>query len=401
MSGLAALIARQRPGWSLDRDFYLDRDIAESERAAIWHRRWLFAAHGCELAEPGAFVTLSLAGEPLVIVRGRDGIARAFANVCRHRGSRVCTSAAGRVHRLVCPYHAWSYDLDGRLLTDTVGHGVAADGLGLRAYGTHEVGGLILVSLADSPEDIGPLDRAFASQLAPQGLGRAKIAARATYRVAANWKVVFENNRECLHCPVTHREYIRANYDIHLNDPRRAEEIAARTAAEARRWSTLGLDAPTLVSDMTASWYRVNRTPLVPGFVTESLDGRPVAPVMGTYGEHDVGTLRVTVFPNFWMHGSGDHAVTTRLLPDGPDATLIDVAWLVDAAAQEGRDYALERLMPFWQLTSEQDWTICENVQLGLGSCAFAPGPLEQVKERNVAQFIAWYLGEMRASLGA
>ncbi|MBL8700544.1 MAG: aromatic ring-hydroxylating dioxygenase subunit alpha [Alphaproteobacteria bacterium] len=398
MGDLLALIERQRAGWTLEADFYLDAGVAAAENDAIWHRRWLFAAHGCELAVTGAFVTLSIAGEPVVVVRGRDGVARAFANVCRHRGSRICTAASGRVHRLVCPYHAWSYDLDGRLLSDVSGHGGQAETLGLRPYATHEVGGLVFVSLADRPEDIAPLDRAFAPQLAPQGLTRARIAARASYRVEANWKVVFENNRECFHCPVAHREYIRANYDVHLTDPRRAEEIDARTAAEAKRWAELGLGAPSLVSDMTSEWYRINRTPLVPGFVTESLDGKPVAPVMGDYPEHDVGTLRVTVFPNFWMHGSGDHAVTTRLLPDGTGATRVDVAWLVDAAAEEGRDYRVEALQPFWQLTSEQDWTICENVQAGLRSRAYAPGPLERVKERNVAQFIAWYLGLMRAN---
>lgn len=401
MADLAALIDRQRPGWSLESDFYLDPAIAAAEAGALWHRRWLFVAHSCEIAAPGAFVTLSIASEPVVVVRGRDGAVRAFANVCRHRGSRVCTTEAGRVHRLVCPYHAWSYDLDGRLLTDVSGHGADAAELGLRPYATHEVGGLIFVSLARAPEDIGPLDRAFAPQLAPQGLARARIAARAQYRVGANWKVVFENNRECLHCPVTHPEYVRANYDVHLTDARRAAEIAGRTAAEAARWQSFGLGAPSLVSDMTAEWYRINRTPLVPGFVTESLDGKPVAPVMGDYPAHDVGTLRVTVFPNFWMHGSGDHAVTTRVLPDGVDTTRIDVAWLVVAEAEEGRDYTLERLMPFWQRTSEQDWTICENVQAGLRSRAYAPGPLERVKERNVAQFIAWYLGEMRRGADA
>jgi phenylpropionate dioxygenase-like ring-hydroxylating dioxygenase large terminal subunit len=399
MSALAGLIARQMPGWSLERDFYLDPGIERAERPVFWHRRWLFAAHGVELAQAGAFVTLDVAGEPVVLVRGRDGAVSAFANVCRHRGSRVCTREAGRTHRLVCPYHAWTYDLDGSLVSDVREHGVA-DGaaLGLKRHHAVEIGGLVFVSLADDPPDIAEMRAAFEKRLAPQGLARARIAKRVDYRVAANWKVVFENNRECLHCPVTHREYIRANYDIHLTDPRRAEEIARRVDAEATRWAGLGLEGPTLASDMTAAWWRANRTPLVPGFVTESLDGAPVSTVMGDYTTHDVGTLRMTLFPNFWMHGSGDHAVTTRLLPDGAGGTLVRVTWLVDARAEEGRDYSLDRLMPFWQLTSEQDWEICENVQRGLVSAHYRPGPFSQVKERNVAQFVAWYLAEMRGS---
>ena len=395
MAPLAALIARQRAGWTLERAFYLDDEVAAAELDAIWYRRWLFVASGCELAERGAFVTSQIGREPIVIVRGHDDQVRAFANVCRHRGSRVCMAESGRVHRLVCPYHAWTYDLDGRLVSDVSAHGIDAASLGLKPLATAEIGGLIFVSLAEQPPDIAPMRAALGPQLAPQGLGGARVAKHIEYRVAANWKLVFENNRECLHCPVAHREYIRANYDIHLDDPRRAAEIAARIESEGRRWSAMGLDPPTLVSDMTASWYRVNRTPLVPGFVTESLDGKPVAPPMGDYREHDVGTLRVTLFPNFWMHGSGDHAVTTRLIPDGPGATRVRVDWLVRADAVEGRDYALDRLLPFWKLTSEQDWKICENVQKGIASRSYVPGPLSRVKEGNVARFVDWYVGEM------
>jgi len=399
MIGLGALIDRQRSGWSLEQGFYVDDAVFAADRAALWHRRWLFVAHAVEIPSPGDYLTLDIAGEPVLLLRDRAGKARAFANLCRHRGARLCAEATGQASRLVCPYHAWAYDLDGRLLSDVSAHGVDPGDFGLVAHHAEEIGGLIFVSLAPVPPDIGKMRAAFAAGFAPQGLARARLARVIDYRVAANWKIVFENNRECLHCPSTHREYIRANYDIHLTDPRRAAEIAARLEAESRRWSAMGLEPPSLISDMTAPWFRVNRTPLMQGFVTESLDGAPVAPVMGAYREHDVGTLRATLFPNFWMHGSGDHAVTTRLLPDGVGATRIRVAWLVDAAAEEGRDYDLARLLPFWQRTSEQDWAICEAVQAGVASTRYRPGPLAVEKERNVAQFIGWYLGELRAAM--
>jgi Rieske 2Fe-2S family protein len=400
MTALAERIARQRTGWSLEAAFYRDPEIHAVELAATWRRRWLFVGHGCEIREPGAFFTLALERDELIIVRGRDGIARAFHNVCRHRGSRICLAEQGRVHRLVCPYHAWTYDLDGRLQSDMREHGVDAADHGLKPAGLVEMAGLLFVRIGAEGEDFAPAAAALGPGLAPQGLARARVAKRVDYLVAANWKVVFENNRECLHCPTTHPEYIRANYDVAFGNPRDEAALAARVAAESLRWQRQGLAAPSLTSDMTARWYRLNRTPLVPGYVTESLDGKPVAPVMGDYLEHDVGTLRVTVFPNFWMHGSGDHAVTTRLIPDGPETTRVRVAWLVRDDAEEGRDYQLERLMPFWQRTSEQDWTICENVQRGVASSAYAPGPLARFKERNVAQFIDWYLDELRAQLG-
>ena len=119
-------------------------------------------------------------------------------------------------------------------------------------------------------------------------------------------------------------------------------------------------------------WFAANRTPLVEGYVSESMDGRQVAPLMGDYPDADVGTLRIRTLPNFWNHSSCDHAVSTRLLPAGLQRTAIRVSWLVDQDAVEGRDYRLEKLMPFWQLTSEQDWVMCEQAQKGisrLGTC--------------------------------
>src|SRR5262249_23065988 len=99
--------------------------------------------------------------------------------------------------------------------------------------------------------------------------------------------------------------------------------------------------------------------------------------------------------PNFWCHASCDHAVTTRLAPAGPGLTHARVTWLVDAAAAEGRDYQLDRLLPFWQLTSEQDWAICARQQRGVTSPAYQPGPLSPSKEYNVDSFIRWYLHQL------
>ena len=131
--------------------------------------------------------------------------------------------------------------------------------------------------------------------------------------------------------------------------------------------------------------------------MTESLDGAPVAPPMGDYASHDVGTLRVRTVPNFWCHASADHAMVTRLLPAGPERTSIRVMWLVDEAAEPGRDYALDRLLPFWQLTSEQDWALCERNHAGVRNPAFTPGPYSPRREYNVQSFVDWYLARLAA----
>jgi Rieske 2Fe-2S family protein len=160
----------------------------------------------------------------------------------------------------------------------------------------------------------------------------------------------------------------------------------------------MGLDTGDVWSGMTGTYWRAHRTPLVPGWSTQSLDGAPVAPLMGLFrarGEWSRGTLRTTVFPNFWQHASDDHAVATRITPIAADECVIDVWWLVDKDAVEGRDYDLARLMPFWQRTSEQDWRICEDQQIGVSSSRYVPGPYARNLEANVAHFVDWYLGEM------
>ena len=126
---------------------------------------------------------------------------------------------------------------------------------------------------------------------------------------------------------------------------------------------------------------------LTEGFETESMDGQRVAPLMGDYQDADVGVLRMRSMPNFWLHGSCDHAVVTRLLPGGLRKTLVRSYWLVDFAAREGDDYDLERMLPFWHLTNQQDWDICNWQQKGVDSIGYEPGPLstsQGVQRRRV-----------------
>jgi Rieske 2Fe-2S family protein len=125
------------------------------------------------------------------------------------------------------------------------------------------------------------------------------------------------------------------------------------------------------------------------------MDGRRVAPLMGDYSDANVGVLRLRALPNFWNHSSCDHGVTTRLTPAGLRQTRARVYWLVHEDAREGIDYQLEALKPFWQLTSEQDWELCERVQTGVTSTAYRPGPLSKGREYNLDAFIRWYLRQL------
>jgi len=405
-ASLAELVRSRTPGYSLPGGFYAGAELYAAELETIWRRGWLFAAHACELREPGDWLTLTVGDDPLLIARAEDGGLRAFHNVCRHRGTLLCRAEAGHAKRIVCPYHQWAYSLDGALVAS---RGMQADlereALGLSQVHLECVGGLIFVCLAQEPPDFAPVRAELEPMLRPQGLERAKVARHIDYVVAANWKLVWENNRECYHCVANHPEYVRANHD-HRNEDDTSEalraEIEAAVLHSRQRWVDAGLELTHAQSGMApfpdpegGRWWSVNRTVLVQGWVSESLDGRQVAPLMGDYPEPDVGTLRVRSMPNLWNHSSCDHSVSTRLLPDGPDRTKVRVSWLVHEDAVEGRDYELERLLPYWRCTSEQDWELCEVAQRGVRSSGYRPGPLSTHKEYNVDAFLRWYLAEL------
>ncbi len=400
---IAALARACRPGWSLPGQFYSEEAIYRADLEHVWRSGWLFAGHTCEIPKPGDYFTLEVGADPVIVIRGEDGAIRGLHNVCRHRGSLICTEPAGHSKRLVCPYHQWTYGLDGRLLACRgMPEGLDKSHFPLKQAHVRDVDGLIYLSLADVPPDFQSAHEMISSFASPQGFPKAKVAKAVDYLVKANWKLIWENNRECYHCNVNHPQYIKANFDHYNADdtpPHIQEQItAALLRTEQKRGSgsvtaTHKRSGMTIFPDLEKNiWYSANRTPLVDGYVTESMDGKQVAPLMGGYKTAHIDTLRIRTLPNFWNHSSCDHGVSTRLLPVGPQLTSVRVWWLVNAGALEGRDYELSKLQPFWQLTSEQDWEICERQQRGINSSAYAPGPYSTYKEYNVASFVRWYL---------
>jgi len=342
---------------------------------------------------PGDFLTWRVGDHAVLLVRGADGRVRAFHNACRHRGSRVCRDERGSAKLLVCPYHRWTYDLEGRLVTRLDGEfDLDEREPALLPVALHDVAGMLFVSFAANPPDFAAASADIAHRLAPHGLDRARLAARRTYRVAANWKLILENNSECYHCGPNHPEIVRATLDVIRDDPRRADEVRRRVAEANAQFRRLGLDEGDAQSSMTGAFWRARRTPLMRGWLTQSLDGKPVAPLMGDLADPDCGTLRLNLFPNCWQHASSDHAVAVRVTPVGPAASDVDLFWLVDGDAVEGRDYALERLTPFWRNVAEQDWFICEENQLGVSSSGYRPLGYAKRLEANLVAFADWYL---------
>ena len=411
LSHLKQLIALRRPGYGLPRPMYHDELLQRAELELIWRGGWLFAGHSCQIPNPGDYFLYDVDDDSLIIVRQDDGGVQALYNVCRHRGSIICEEAEGHVKRFICPYHQWTYDRNGHLiLFRGMQDGLDKSQLGLHQAAAREVEGMIFVSLAQEPPDFEPAFQAIAPMARPQGLSHAKIAKIMDFDVHANWKLVWENNRECFHCNVNHPQYIKANFDHYNADDtidRVAEQLNAVTARSEAKWASQGLAVTRTEAGLTEFpdpehniWYSANRTPLVDGYVSETMDGQPIAPLMGDYTDPDVGTLRVRMLPNFWNHSSCDHSVSTRLTPNGLYQTKIRMIWLVDRKAEEGKDYDLEKMLPFWLLTAEQDWEICMNQQRGVNSHAYTPGPLSTYKEYNLDRFLRWYLQQLDAAIG-
>ncbi|PZS19149.1 MAG: (Fe-S)-binding protein [Pseudonocardiales bacterium] len=382
----------REPAHSLPQDFYIAADVFELDLEHVFARSWLFVAAASELPLPGDVLTWSVGRDSVLLMRDTDGSVSAHHNVCRHRGCRLRPDGPGSARVVVCPYHQWSYGLDGTLRgAPHMGAEVSRDELSLRALHLRDLGGLLFVCFAEDPPPFDEVLAAVQPQLRPHQIERTRVAARQHYTVQANWKLLVENNRECYHCRANHPEFCLSNYDVGgAGDARRSRAFDAALAAHRRRWVEQGL-SPREVNFDDGGFFRIARLPLRAGYVTESLTGRLVAPVLGRVAGTDVGSLRFITLPNSWSHINADYLATTRLTPIAPDRTDVAVTFLVREDAVEGRDYDVEELTAVWQATSEQDWLLCEQSAAGVRSRGYLPGPLSPVTEGSVADFHQWY----------
>ncbi|MEM7222653.1 MAG: aromatic ring-hydroxylating dioxygenase subunit alpha [Pseudomonadota bacterium] len=388
---LVELIDRSTPDHSLAQAFYCDPAIYQRDLERIFMTSWLYAGHISEVPSPGSYFLFHVGEESVIVVRGRDGEIRALVNVCRHRGSRVCVEQQGTAKRFMCPYHAWTYDLDGRLVAarlmpegfDKAGHGLSQ--LQVRVFE-----GFIFVSFAEAPADFTAMAQDLAPRLKPYGFDQAKVVFRELFKIQANWKLMTENYLECYHCSPAHPEFA-LSHSIKL--PK--EKIAELEAAMMARAKACGLDAPfiSLVGndDPSGVQYHYDRYALLDGYVSGSPDGQPLAPLMGDITGFDGGATNIQIGPVSFFLAYNDHLVVYRFLPRGPQETDAEVFWLVRGDAVEGEDFDREKLTWLWQVTSEADKLIVERNQEGVNSRFYRPGPYSPMEDFAV-RFLEWYL---------
>ena len=389
---IRAEIANRRPNFSLSRELYCDEGVYQTDLEQIFYREWLYAVPACEIPKTGNFATLQVGAYPVIIVRGGDGRVRAFHNVCRHRGQRLCPKANGSAPKLVCPYHQWTYDLDGKLLyARDMGDDFDASKYGLKPVHCVDLAGLIYICLAAVPPAINDLAKNLMSYLAPSGLADAKVALSSTIIEDGNWKLVMENNRECYHCGGSHPSLCRTYSDNPLMTVMEGPNAAsAEILAHWKRCDDAGLPA-RFVNHPDMQW-RLARVPLLDNAESFTMSTKAaVARRMGTIPWNDAGSLMYYHFPSSWTHFLPDHAIVFRIMPISPTQTQVTTNWLVHKDAVEGVDYDLQKLTEVWLATNDEDRRVVEENQKGILSPAYEPGPYSPHQEEGVIHFVDWY----------
>ena len=407
---VASLLASCKPGFALPGAFFTDERLYAAELEYIFGRHWLFVACEAEIPEGGDYRTFQIGPWPIFIVRRDDGSIGAFHNTCRHRGSRILQQDRGIAGAtLQCPYHRWTYDLEGRVIgCGATGEAPAAQRR-LKPVHVRTLAGLIFVCLADEPPaDFDDLAQRMTPYLAPHALAQAKVAKQVDVIEHGNWKLTIENNRECFHCAV-HPELLCSLF--HFFGEIDEQRMSAPERAAYARYQSARRETEAIWGRLGLPWQRIEELHGRPtAFRTERLvldgAGESMTPdtrvasrrLLGELSEARLGTLHFHTQPNAWFHFLSDHALTFATLPLERGRTLVRSTWLVHADAQEGRDYDLEKLTSVWNATNAQDAAFVEETQRGASSPAYEPGPIA-ASEYMVQLFHVWYEERLRAEL--
>ncbi|HEY5426817.1 MAG TPA: aromatic ring-hydroxylating dioxygenase subunit alpha [Candidatus Tumulicola sp.] len=356
---------------TLPASWYVSPENYANERERIFARDWICVGRAESLERPGDFFTIAPAGESLIVTRDRDGSVRAFFNVCRHRGTRICQESSGHFQGSIqCSYHAWTYGLDGEL---KVARNMAAvpgferADYPLKAADVALWEGFIFVNLAAEPE---PFERAFApliGRFSKWDLPNLRARRTIEYDVACNWKLVFQNYSECYHCPLVHPQLDKLSpSDSGRNDLCEGAVLGG--------FSELRVRGASLTTN-----------------------GQTTRPPLGTVSGEDLDRVYYyTIFPSMLLSLHPDYVMTHYVKPVGIARTHVVCEWFFDPAIMSEPHFDPRDAVDFWDLTNRQDWHVSELTQLGLQSRAYSPGPYSNA-EGLLAAFDRHYLRAMGA----
>ena len=391
--------------FTLPAHFYTSSEIFQQELERIFYSRWIYVACEADLPKPGDYVTLKIGTRSFFLQRTERGEIRGFYNVCRHRGHELVPGEKGHCRKLTCPYHKWIYDLDGKLLhARGMEPGFPMEEFGLNPIEVAVIGGLIYVCLTSpAPSDIEEVRAQLTPYLTPYELPKTKIACQKDNIESCNWKLVIENNRECLHCVGNHPELLVPLHGEGFgkgldNNPDSAEGKFQQALQEKEReWESLGLPYH-LIEFPDGLWFRTVRLPLANNCISHTLKPEHACKkLLGQFKQPESSGLSLWTHPNSWNHFLSDHIVTFAVFPLSVDKTLVRTKWLVAADAVEGVDYNLDELTKVWTQTNAQDQSLAEGAYRGICSGGYKPGPLAD-EEYLVRQFLGWYRDQLTAT---
>ena len=350
---------------TLPQKYFVSPEVFADEQKKIFSKQWVLVGHQSQIANAGNYLVAEVADESLILVRDKDQEIRGFYNVCRHRGTRLKEDACGHASAIQCPYHAWTYGLDGRLIGAP--HMDEVPGFDKAEHSLHPVNlalweGFIFANLEKkSPtpfEDwFAPLNGKFSHW----NLSMLRSAKRIEYDVRANWKLVFENYSECYHCPGVHPTL---------------SKISPYDSAE---------------NDLTEGPFLGGFMPIVKGKSLTMSGDACALPVGDIKAEDHARVFYYSIFPNMLLSMHPDYVMVHQVWPQSRERTLILCDWFFHPDAAGQGNFNPEDAIAFWDMTNKQDWHVCELSQQGIASRAYQPGPYSS-RESIPAAFDREYL---------
>ena len=330
--------------------YYTSPELFLKEQEHLLATRWLCAGRASQLASPGDYFLQNIGKESIIILKDKKGVIRAFYNICRHRGTRMCEEERGRFSETIqCPYHAWTYSTDGRLVgaphMNEVENFNKAD-YPLRTVGIEEWEGFLFINLAEHPQPFREVFAPLEGKFARYHLSRLKVGKRIEYDVASNWKLIFQNYNECLHCPMIHPELSNLMpYTSGANDL---------------------TEGPFLGGYMTISSPNESMT----------MTGRSCGLPLGDLPEEDMQrAYYYTIFPNLMLSIHPDYVIYYKLWPQEAGRTRVVCEWMFHPDSFDRPEFNPEDAVEFWDVTNRQDWHVTELSFKGISSRAYTPGP--------------------------
>jgi Rieske 2Fe-2S family protein len=349
--------------------FYTDPAHFRREVEHFFFGKWICAGRADRIPNRGDFFLRHVLDESIIVTRGDAGSVNAMYNVCRHRGTRICESSCGTFPGSIqCPYHAWTYDLGGRLIGAP--HMDDVDGFDKRDYPLAAVAcevwdGHIFINLSAGPEPLHRQLGVLPQRFRPWRMEELRLVHRTVYDVKANWKLIIQNYNECLHCPVLHPLLNQMHH-----------YLGADNAPSERSYcgGTMGFKE---------------------GVETLSRDGKLRRRYLPGLGESEKTLVSYfSIYPNLLLTLHPDYMVTVTIWPKAPDRTELVGEWHFHPAEIEQPDFEFQDAIDFWEVTNREDWHVSELAQAGISSRAYQPGPYS-TRERLLGDFDQVVLNEL------